>query len=305
MARTLTIDRAIDHYLDHCKVERGLAANTLDGYSRDLAKLAQHLTARGRATIDDITAEDLGAYLAALAAAGLSARSRARALVAVRGLCRFLVADKWLDGDPAELLDAPKLAPRSPVVIGEDAVARILAAPPADTARGRRDRAMLELLYATGLRVSELVGVPLADVNLKAGFVRVTGKGAKTRLVPMTGAARTAIEDYLTAVRPAWVRDPGQPALFLTERGRPMTRQGFWKLLGGYVRAAGVRAVGGAVSPHKLRHSFATHLLERGADLRAVQAMLGHADITTTQLYTHVSRARLVEQYRSAHPRAR
>jgi integrase/recombinase XerD len=305
VARTLPVERAIDLFLDHCKVERGLSANTLDGYSRDLGKLAGFLADAGRATVDDVTTTDLAGFLAALTAAGLSARSRARALVAVRGLCRFLVADKWLDGDPAELLDAPKLAPRSPVVLGEDAVARILAAPDVATPRGQRDVAMLELLYATGLRVSELVGLPLADVNLKAGFVRVTGKGAKTRLVPMTGSARAAIEGYLATVRPGWVRDPGQPALFLTERGRPMTRQGFWKLLGAYVRAAGVRAVGGAVSPHKLRHSFATHLLERGADLRAVQAMLGHADITTTQLYTHVSRARLVEQYRAAHPRAR
>ncbi|MEZ4402798.1 MAG: site-specific tyrosine recombinase XerD [Kofleriaceae bacterium] len=305
MARTLDLDRAVDLYLDHCKVERGLAANTLDGYSRDLARLLEFLSARGRAIVDDITGADVAEHLAGLAAGGLGARSRARALVAVRGLCRYLVAEKWLDADPSELVDAPKLAPRSPVVIGEDAVARILAAPVRTTPRGLRDAAMLELVYATGLRVSELVGVPLADVNLRAGYVRVTGKGNKTRLVPMGGAARDAVEAYLTTVRPGWLRDPAQPAMFLTERGRPMTRQGFWKLLGTYVRAAGVRAVGGAVSPHKLRHSFATHLLERGADLRAVQAMLGHADIATTQIYTHVSRARLVEQYRAAHPRAR
>jgi integrase/recombinase XerD len=164
---------------------------------------------------------------------------------------------------------------------------------------------MLELLYATGLRVSELVGLPLADVNLKAAS---SGSPARApRPAWCRWAARPARRSRATW-RPCglgWVRDPGQPALFLTERGRPMTRQGFWKLLGAYVRAAGVRAVGGAVSPHKLRHSFATHLLERGADLRAVQAMLGHADIATTQLYTHVSRAHLVEQYRRAHPRAR
>ncbi|MBK9032850.1 MAG: site-specific tyrosine recombinase XerD [Myxococcales bacterium] len=305
MARTLAIDRAVDLFLDHCKVERGLAPNTLDGYGRDLARLAGFLGARGRAIVDDITAVDLADHLAALTAAGQSARTRARALVAIRGLGRYLVGEKWLDADPSELIDAPRTAPRSPVVIGEDAVARIIAAAPRSTPRGLRDAAMLELIYATGLRVSELVGVPLADVNLKSGFVRVTGKGGKTRLVPMGGAARAAIEAYVATVRPTWLRDPRQPAMFLTERGRPMTRQGFWKLLGGYVRAAGVRAVGGAVSPHKLRHSFATHLLERGADLRAVQAMLGHADIATTQIYTHVSRARLVEQYRAAHPRAR
>ncbi len=303
MARTLELDRAIDLFLDFCKVERGLAANTLEAYSRDLARLATFLGARGRAIVDDVTAADVIDHLIELAGAGLAPRSRARALVAIRSWCRHLVAEKWLDADPSALIDAPKLAPRSPIVLGEDAVARILATPNRATPRGLRDAAMLELLYATGLRVSELVGIPLADVNLRGGYLRVTGKGKKTRMVPMGGAARATIEAYLGEVRPGWVRDPSERALFLTERGRPMTRQGFWKLLGGYVRAAGVRAVGGAVSPHKLRHSFATHLLERGADLRAVQAMLGHADIATTQIYTHVGRARLIEQYRSAHPR--
>lgn len=305
MARALELDRAIDLFLDHLKVERGLAVNTLDAYSRDLARFATFLGTRGRAVVDDVTGPDLVEHLIALAAAGLSARSRARALVAIRSWFRYLVGDRWLDADPSALVDAPKLSPRMPVVLGEDAVARILAAPRLDTPRGVRDTAMLELLYAAGLRVSELVNLPLADVNLRGGHLRVTGKGKKTRLVPMGGAARAAIERYVAEVRPGWVRDPSERALFLTERGGPMTRQGFWKLLGGYARAAGVRAVGGAVSPHKLRHSFATHLLERGADLRAVQAMLGHADIATTQIYTHVGRARLIEQYRAAHPRAR
>ncbi len=305
MARRLPLDRAIDLYLDHLKVERGLAPATLDGYGRDLTRLVGFLGARGRVDVDDVTAGDLTDHLIELADAGLVARSRARALVAIRGLFRHLVAERWLDADPGELLEAPRAVPRSPVVLGERAVADLLAAPRRDTPRGRRDAAMLELLYASGLRVSELVRLPLADVNLRAGFVRVTGKGRKTRLVPMGAGARDAIVRYLAEVRPAWLRGRDEPALFLTERGRPMTRQGFWKLLGAYARAAGVRAVGGAVSPHKLRHSFATHLLERGADLRAVQAMLGHADIATTQLYTHVSRAHLIEQYRKAHPRAR
>jgi len=300
----LAVDRAIDLFLDHLKVERGLAPATLDGYGRDLARLGGFLDRRGRHQVEAVTAADLTDYLIELADAGLAARSRARALVAVRGLFRHLVAERRLDADPSQLLDAPRSAPRSPVVVGEQAMARILAAPRRDTPRGLRDAAMLELMYATGLRVSELVGLPVDGVNLRAGYVRVTGKGNKTRLVPMGVAARDAIEAYLARVRPGWLRDPAQPALFLTGRGGPMTRQGFWKLLGGYVRAAGVRVVGGAVSPHKLRHSFATHLLERGADLRAVQAMLGHADIATTQIYTHVSRARLIEQYRKAHPRA-
>ena len=305
MPRRLELDRAVDLHLDHLKVERGLSAATLDGYGRDLARALTTWTARGRGHVDEVTATDVTDHLIGLAAAKIGARSRARALVALRGLFRHLVAERWLDADPTELIDAPRMPPRTPVVVGEDAITRILAVPRRDQPRGLRDLAMLELLYATGLRVSELCGLPLADVNLRAGYLRVTGKGKKTRMVPMGGAARDAIVAYAEQVRPGWLRDPAEPALFLTERGRPMTRQGFWKLLGVHARAAGVRLPRGQVSPHKLRHSFATHLLEHGADLRAVQAMLGHADIATTQLYTHVSRTRLIEQYRAAHPRAR
>ncbi len=305
MARRLELDRAVDLFLDHLKVERGLSANTLDAYGRDLARLVRGLVERQRTYADEITPLDLTEHLMTLAAERLGARSRARALVAVRGLCRHLVAEKWLDADPTELIDAPKVGRRLPSVLGEDAIVRLLAAPPKGTGRGIRDAAMIELLYATGLRVTELVGLPAGDVNLNAAFVRVTGKGRKTRLVPIHADARDAIAKYLGEVRPAWVRDPAQPALFLTERGTPMTRQGFWKLLRNYARAAGVRLPSGGVSPHKLRHSFATHLVERGADLRAVQAMLGHADIATTQIYTHVSRAHLIREYLEKHPRAR
>jgi len=301
--RAIDLDRAVDLFLDHVKVERGLSINTLDGYGRDLARLVRFLAARGTTRADAVTPVDLTCHLLELAE-GLSPRSRARALVAVRGLFRHLVAEHLIDADPTELIDAPKVVRRLPGVLGEEAVARLLAAPRRDAPRGLRDAAMLELLYATGIRVSELVGLPVGDTNLNAGFVRVTGKGKKTRLVPLGQAAREAVERYLGEVRPAWAR-PDEPALFVTPRGRRMTRQGFWKLLRGYARAAGVRLPAGGVSPHKLRHSFATHLLERGADLRAVQAMLGHADIATTEVYTHVSRARLVEQYRRAHPRAK
>jgi integrase/recombinase XerD len=300
----IDLDRALDLFLDHIKVERGLSVHTLDGYGRDLSRLIRFLADRGRRSADQVTTEDLTEHLIGLAEAQLSPRSRARALVAVRGLFRHLVAERWLAADPTELIDAPKVVRRMPGVLGEDAVARLLAMPPRDRPRGLRDAAMLELLYATGVRVSELVGLPVGDANLNAGFVRVTGKGKKTRLVPLGEAAREAIDRYLAEVRPAWARTDDD-ALFLTERGKRMTRQGFWKLLRGYARAAGVRLPAGEVSPHKLRHSFATHLVERGADLRAVQAMLGHADITTTQVYTHVSQTRLIQQYRQAHPRAK
>jgi integrase/recombinase XerD len=305
VARRLGLDEGVDLFLDHLKVERGLARHTLDAYARDLARLLAFLTARGRADVDDVADLDLADHLAALAAAGLVARSRARALVAIRGLFRHLVAERWLDADPCALLDAPKTTRKLPGVLGEAAVAQLIATPP-DTPRGRRDAAMIELAYASGLRVSELVTIPVADVNLHAGFIRVTGKGQKTRVVPLGAAAQQRITRYLADDRAAFVRDPAERALFLTERGTPFTRQGFWKALGTYARGAGISLPGHiGVSPHKLRHSFATHLVEHGADLRAVQAMLGHADIATTQVYTHVSAARVIEQVRRAHPRSR
>jgi integrase/recombinase XerD len=303
MARRLRLDEAVDMFLDHLKVERGLAPHTLDGYGRDLAKLGQFLTARGREDVDDVSASDITDHLIELAEAKLSPRSRARALVAMRGMFRHLIGERWLEADPTALIDAPRTARRLPGVLGEEAVAKLIAQP-ADTPRGRRDAAMIELAYASGLRVSELVHIALADINLNHGFVRVNGKGNKTRLVPVGTAARSKIARYLEHDRPLLVRDPAERALFLTERGRAMTRQAFWKTLRNYARRAGVRLPAGDISPHKLRHSFATHLVENGADLRAVQAMLGHADISTTQIYTQVSRARMLEQARK-HPRAR
>jgi len=299
VARRLSVDDAVDVFLDHLKVERHLSAHTLDGYGRDLARLGRLLAERGRRTIDDVTAADVTDHLIALADAGLAPRSRARALVAIRGLFRHLVAERWLDADPTERAGAPRSAQRLPDVLGVDAVARLVDAP-GESPRGLRDAAMIELAYASGLRVSELVALPIAAVNLHGGFVRVTGKGQKTRLVPLNATARARITRYLDEVRPRFVKDPAERALFLTGRGRAMTRQAFWKALRGHA----LRAGGKAVHPHELRHSFATHLVEGGADLRAVQAMLGHADIGTTQIYTQVSRAHVIEQARK-HPRAR
>jgi integrase/recombinase XerD len=301
MARRLGLDQGTDLYLDHLKVERGLARHTLEAYGRDLARFIAFATKRDRADVDDITAADITDFLIELADAGLAARSRARTLTGLRGWFKHLVAERWLEADPSAQIESPRTAKRLPGVLGEDALARLIAQPK-DTPRGRRDAAMIELAYASGLRVSELVALPVADVNLNGGYVRVTGKGQKTRLVPLGEIARDRIARYLADDRrPA---NPAERALFLTHFGRPMTRQAFWKLLRGYAKAAGVRLPGGEVSPHKLRHSFATHLVERGADLRAVQAMLGHADISTTEIYTQVSRARMIEQARK-HPRAR
>jgi integrase/recombinase XerD len=296
----LDLDRACDLYLDHLKVERHLSPHTLDGYGRDLARLRRFLIDRGRAGPGDVTPLDVADHLVALARGKLAARSRARALVAIRGMFRHLVGERLLERDPTETIDAPRLGRRLPDVLAPEEVERLLAAPPLDTPRGLRDAAMLETLYATGLRVSELVALAADEVSLDAGYLRTIGKGRKQRLVPLGDVAIERLRAYLPE-RARFHPRPSEPALFVTHRGRRMTRQGFWKLLGSYARAAGIRQ---RISPHKLRHSFATHLLERGADLRAVQAMLGHADISTTQIYTHVSRARLLEIYRKHHPRA-
>lgn len=303
MARRLTLDEAVDTFLDHLKVERGLSIHTLDGYSRDLARLGTFLSQRGREDVDDVTPADITDHLIGLAEAQLAARSRARALVAIRGLFRHLVAERWLEADPTSLIDSPRMVRRLPGVLGEEAVAKLIAQP-ADTVRGRRDAAMIELAYASGLRVSELVMLQMADVNLHHGFVRITGKGNKTRMVPLHNEARMKIQNFIENDRPLLIRDPAERAVFLTDRGRPMTRQAFWKTLRGYARRAGVRLPTGDISPHKLRHSFATHLVQHGADLRSVQAMLGHADISTTQIYTQLNRAHVVEQVRK-HPRAK
>jgi integrase/recombinase XerD len=299
VARRLALDEAIDLFLDHLKVERHLAAHTLDGYGRDLSRFARLLAERGRETIDDATPADLTDHLIALAAAGLAPKSRARALVAIRGMFRHLVAERWLDRDPSDRAVGPRSAKKLPDVLGESAIAQLIDAPD-ESPRGLRDAAMIELAYASGLRVSELVGLPAAAANLRSGYVRVTGKGGKTRLVPLGDAARAKIARYLEEARPRFVKDPAERALFLTDHGRAMTRQAFWKTLRNHALRAGMRHV----HPHELRHSFATHLVEGGADLRAVQAMLGHADIATTQIYTQVSRAHVIEQARK-HPRAR
>ncbi len=302
MARAPNFDRAVDLFVQHLKVERNLRPNTIEAYSRDLARLGRFLSEAKLDRIDRVNQAELTDYLLCLVDSGLSARSRARALVSIRGLFRFLVADRYLDSDPSETLDSPRIGRSLPVVLGTEEVDRLLAMPDLSTARGMRDSAMLATLYATGVRVSELVHMQLREANLERGYVRVLGKGQKQRLVPLGEVACQRIARYLDGGRAHHAKGRNDlPALFLGNRQKPLTRQGFWKLLGNYARAAGISR---AISPHKLRHSFATHLLEGGADLRAVQAMLGHADITTTQIYTQVSRARLLEVYKTHHPRS-
>lgn len=286
-------------YLDYLTIEKGLAKNSLSAYATDLRQFGLHL-AEKNIDVDAVDRLKIVRYFQALRSAGISARSIARALAAIRGMFRFLVAEKHLEHDPTENLENPKIWTTLPKSIPPDEVEALLRAPDPSTADGLRDRAMLELLYATGLRVSELIRVRIDDLVMDAGFLRTIGKGSKERIVPFGDAARDAIIHYIEKGRPEADRF-GDPHLFLSRRGRPMTRQSFWLKIVKHARDAGIRT---HISPHVLRHSFATHLLENGADLRSVQMMLGHSDISTTQIYTHVSRARLQKLYDQYHPRA-
>ena len=291
-------DLRVDAYLDHLRVERGLAPNTIEAYAKDLARWLGWLEGEGK-RLEDADATAVAGFLYALSRHGLSARSHARTLSALRGLHRHLVRERHLPDDPTALVDRPKLGKRLPAVLTEEEVLRLLAAPAGSKPRSIRDRAMLHVMYAAGLRVSELVGLDLNDLNLEVGFLVAHGKGDKRRIVPLGAPAQAALRRYLAEVRPGWAK-PSSRAVFLTGRGKGMTRQGFWKLVKKYAAAAGITK---NVSPHKLRHSFATHLLNGGADLRAVQSMLGHADIATTQVYTHVTGDRLRDVHERHHPR--
>lgn len=299
-------------YLGHLAVERGLAANTLSSYHRDLRRYVEVQDARGRAAVGDVTEDDVRAFLVGLREGDadhppLSAGSAARALVAVRGLHRFALREGLASGDPAHDVKPPTPPRRLPKAISLDEVERLLAAAAPSsgdpgTARALRDRALLELLYGSGARISEAVGLDVDDLDLRDGFARVAGKGGKTRVVPIGDYAREAVDAYLVRARPELAAaGRGGPALFLNARGGRLSRQGAWMVL----RAAADRAHLSEVSPHTLRHSFATHLLDGGADVRVVQELLGHASVTTTQVYTLVTVQLLREVYATSHPRAR
>ncbi|MEO0321843.1 MAG: site-specific tyrosine recombinase XerD [Myxococcota bacterium] len=290
----------VDGYLDHLRLERGLAMNTLEAYAGDLGAWLAYLEEAGE-TVESVRGETVLTFLVTRSREGSAARSQARLLSSVRGLYRHLCRERVLGADPTELLDAPKLGRRLPGVLSREEVKRLLAAPAGDAPEARRDRAMLTMMYAAGLRVSELVGLDLGDVNLEASFLRVRGKGAKQRLAPLGNHAGEVLEVYLRDVRPAWA-EASERAVFLSRRRRRLTRQSFWLGVKRYAAAAGITK---NVTPHQLRHSFATHLLLGGADLRAVQSMLGHADVATTQLYTHVGGERLASVLERHHPRGR
>ena len=282
---------SVEEFLDYLTLERGLAANSVAGYGRDVSQHAQSALQQGLRGPSAVKESHVLRFLRRLQ--GASPSTRLRKIAALKAFYRWLVREGKIEADPTANLESARLSQRLPKTLTFEQVKQLLAQP-GEGKRGLRDRALLELLYATGLRVSELVGLQRTDVNLSMGYVRCIGKGGKERIVPFGKFAAEAIEKYLAA------RDDGWPCLFPGYRGRQMTRAGFWKALRRYARAANIEAV----TPHTLRHSFATHLLERGADLRSIQEMLGHASINTTQIYTHVSADHLREVYRSAHPRA-
>ncbi len=287
-------------FLDYARVEKGLAANTLEAYRRDLGEFLSHL-AQGKVSLEKVAREDIRGFLEGLYRRGLSARSVARHLAALRHFCAYLMKDGRVGSNPARELDSPKLGQSLPTYLSGQEIDALLARPDLGTPRGLRDRALLELLYATGMRVSELMGVRWGDFDPNLGVILCRGKGSKERLIPVGKSALRAIEAYLQEGRAKLVRQPDVPYLFLNRQGRPLTRVGFWKILVGYGRGAGIRT---PLSPHTIRHSFATHLLERGADLRSIQIMLGHSNISTTQVYTHILKERLRQVYQAHHPRA-
>lgn len=291
----------LDLYLDYLTVERGLAPNTRASYSADLLKFLTYLKAGGISDWSQVRYSEVMGFLSQSQEQGLAPRSRARMLSALRGFFKFMLRDSHLRESPVANLASPRLRRQLPVILSVAEVERLLARPNTELPLGQRDTAMLEVLYGTGLRVSELVALTMGRVNLEVGFLVVLGKGSRERIVPAGEVATEAVRSYVKEARPLLLKGRTTETLFVTNRGAAMTRQGFWKLLKKYGREAGLKK---KLSPHILRHSFATHLLERGADLRSVQMMLGHADISTTQIYTHVARERLREVHKKYHPRA-
>ncbi len=294
------MDHYLDLFLNYLQVEKGLSRNTLDAYSRDVGGYLVHLHALGIGDCAVIRPIDVASFIQKLKEQGLAPRSRARALSAVRMFHRFLMVENYCDANPTAIIESPRTLSRLPSVLTAREVERLLAAPVGEGVTAVRDRTMLELLYATGLRVSELVGLKVRDVNLDAGYLMTMGKGDKERLVPIGESARRALQLYLGTVRlKRGIPGPGDP-IFLSRLGKKMTRQAFWNIIKKRAYEAGIMK---SISPHTLRHSFATHLLENGADLRSVQIMLGHADLSTTQIYTHITRERLKRLHEEFHPR--
>lgn len=297
---TALLDPLVERYLTQLRVEGGLATNTVEAYRRDLFRLQQHLLMHRLRMNDVVSSQVIRSFLAALKQESLAASSVARILSAMRGWYRFLVRERVLEGSPLREVAVARRPVRLPKTLTRSEVTALLELPVRDRVEDQRDRVMVELLYASGLRVSELVGLTLSHMDLNLGCLRVVGKGTKERLVPMGQTARDLLREYLDHIRPVLLKRRSTRVLFVSRRGQGLTRQACWKLLLQRARRAGIAK---SISPHMLRHSFATHLLEGGADLRAVQTMLGHADIATTQIYTYVERSRLKHVHKRFFPR--
>lgn len=295
----MALFRGIEEYLSYVRVEKGLAENTIQAYESDLRQFGTFLSSKDVQWLQ-VEPDHISAFLDSLEEKGLTPRSRARKIAALRNFFDYLVDEHVLRYNPCSYLGSPKLPQSLPKILSEQEVLSLLQAPTLDKPSGYRDRAMFEVLYGSGLRVSELVGLNLGDID-PLGFVRCLGKGNKERIIPLGSYAMEAATTYLTYARPRLLKNPRERALFLNSRGQRLTRQGFWKILKAWAAMAGIRE---EISPHMLRHSFATHLLRHGADLRSVQEMLGHADLGTTQIYTHLDKGHLRDVYSKTHPRA-
>jgi len=284
------------------RIEKRNSPHTVSAYRRDLSRFSAELAGQ---KVDSVTTANIRDFLISLREQGLSSASVARSLSSIKSFFKYLCQDKQFQDNPAEILETPKRWRKLPDVLSSEEVDNLLKSPDLESVLGLRDKAMLEILYASGLRVSELINLQVSQLDMQVGYLRTLGKGSKERIVPIGAMAKRGVENYILNSRPALIssrKDGGKPEeLFVTRRGRGMTRQGFWKLLKGYVTQANIRA---SVSPHTLRHAFATHLLERGADLRSVQQMLGHSDISTTQIYTHILGKRMLEIHQQFHPRS-
>ncbi|MFO7885523.1 MAG: site-specific tyrosine recombinase XerD [Desulfobacteraceae bacterium] len=295
------MDKLIDQYLEHLLIEKGISRNTVTAYAADLQEYADFLESCSIFDIEKTDTTAILSWLVNLSKKGLSAKSRSRHLISVRGFYKFLFQEGLISFNPVKKIDLPKTGLYLPQTLSVNEVTAILKGPDQTKPKGIRNAAMLEILYGAGLRVSELIHMKVQDINTEAGFVRILGKGEKERIVPLGSFARKAAENWITTARPLLLKGHSSPYLFVARAEKPMTRQGFWKIVKKYALKAGISK---NVTPHTFRHSFATHLIEGGADLRSVQTMLGHSDISTTQIYTHISQKYILEMHKKCHPRA-
>ncbi len=295
------MDSYVNSFINYLAVERGLAPNTLESYGRDLRQFQSYLQSSDMDMVKDSDRTIIMGYLQSLQGKGRAVSTISRNLAAIKSFYQYLLREHYVEKDPAATLEAPKLEKKLPKILTIKEVEELLRQPNSFLPAGMRDKAMLELLYATGIRVSELISLNISDVNLDMGYIKCFGTGAKERIVPLGSIAAKAVQEYIQKGRLKLVRSYEEPALFVNHHGKRLTRQGFWKIIKKYAQEAHILK---DITPHTLRHSFATHLLENGADLRSVQEMLGHADISTTQIYTHVTKNHLKEVYDKTHPRA-